>query len=87
MILYIHHQEIRWKLYLFIFFRFSVSDTKSAAKEEVSSPSRKMGLDGALDSDDLQSFALQIANGMVRFAYESSYAMHDLNELAWSGVS
>ena len=46
-----------------------------------------MGLDGALDSDDLQSFALQIANGMVRSAYENSYAMHDLNELVWSGVS
>ena len=46
-----------------------------------------MGLDGALDSDDLQSFALQIANGMVRSAYENSYAMHDLHELVWSGVS
>ncbi|CAH3120643.1 unnamed protein product [Porites lobata] len=45
-----------------------VSDTKSAAKEEVSSPTRKMGLDGALDSDDLQSFALQIANGMAYLA-------------------
>ena len=43
-----------------------VPDTKSSAKSQPSSPSRTMGLDGALDSSDLQSFALQIANGMVR---------------------
>lgn len=41
-----------------------VLDTKSQS----SVPSRKMDLEGALDSDDLQSFALQIANGMAYLA-------------------
>ena len=43
-----------------------------------------MGLDGALDSDDLQSFALQIANGMVRSAYE--VAMLCMTEMNWPGL-
>ena len=35
------------------------------SKEAASSPTRAPSLDGALDASDLQSFAFQIANGMV----------------------
>ena len=37
-------------------------DSKEASKAQAASPT----LDGALDASDLQSFAFQIANGMVK---------------------
>lgn len=41
-------------------------DSKVAANAQAASPAQAVSLDGALDSSDLQSFALQIANGMVK---------------------
>ena len=50
-----------WITVVFLLFFLSVLDSKEAA----SSPTRAPSLDGALDASDLQSFAFQIANGMV----------------------
>lgn len=44
-------------------------DSKAAAKAQAASPARAISLDGALDSTDLQSFAFQIANGMVKLYF------------------
>ena len=49
----------------FLFFFLSVLDSKEASKAQAASPTRAPSLDGALDASDLQSFAFQIANGMV----------------------
>lgn len=40
-------------------------DSKDASKVQAASPTQAPSLDGALDASDLQSFAFQIANGMV----------------------
>ena len=58
-----------WITGVFLFFFLSVLDSKEAA----SSPTRAPSLDGALDASDLQSFAFQIANGMVT---STSVAVH-----------
>lgn len=50
---------------LYVFF-LSVLDSKAASKAQTASPTRALSLDGALDSSELQSFAFQIANGMVK---------------------
>lgn len=49
-----------------LFILFLVLDSKAAAKAQAASPTKALSLDGALDSTDLQSFAFQIANGMVK---------------------
>lgn len=41
-------------------------NSKDTSKAQAASPTRAVSLDGALDSSDLQSFAFQIANGMVK---------------------
>ena len=40
-------------------------DSKEDSKAQAASATRAPSLDGALDASELQSFAFQIANGMV----------------------
>lgn len=55
--------KMNFRLYVFF---LSVLDSKAASKAQTASPTRALSLDGALDSSELQSFAFQIANGMVK---------------------
>ena len=41
-------------------------DSKATSEAQTASPTRLPSLDGALDASELQSFAYQIANGMVK---------------------
>ena len=55
----------KWITGVFLFVFLSVLDSKEASKVQAASPTWAPSLDGALDPSDLQTFAFQIANGMV----------------------
>ena len=60
------------------FFFLSVLDSKDASKAQAASPTRAPSLDGALDASDLQSFAFQIANGMVTRTHDTLHLLFQL---------
>ena len=58
--------EVTYISFPYSFCLISVPDSISVIKAQSGSAALDHSFDGALDSADLQSFAYQIANGMVR---------------------